>query len=319
MLVKFLSLVLCAASLVETVAAQSADQPRCGSDGKIHLQVLGSGGPMHAEGRGGSAYALWQSGRPIVVVDMGADTPAALSRAGAAPGTVDVLLISHMHADHVSGVADFLWGEMAAERQRALVVAGPDSNTERFPALSEFFVRLIGPTGVFPTLSGLQSGKPFALQLTTLSVAQSSPQVVTEHEGVKITALSVPHGPAPALAYRLDGRTFSVVLAGDQSGLHPKFADFASGADILVVHSTVNDRAKNGLLAVAVGIPERLGAIANASRAKRLVLSHLMGEPGDSEQAKRWSLADLDGVMRSIRREYAGPVTVATDFVCLPM
>jgi ribonuclease BN (tRNA processing enzyme) len=145
-----------------------SDRTRCSSDGRTYLQVLGSGGPMHAEGRGGSAYALWLSRRPVVVVDMGADTPAALARAGAPRGSVEVLLVTHLHADHVSGVADFLWGEMAAERQGTLVVAGPGTNS-------------------------------------------------------------------------------------------------------------------------------------------------------DSEQAKRWSLADLDGVLRSVQREYKGLVTVASDLVCLPL
>jgi ribonuclease Z len=295
------------------------DRARCASDGRTQLQVLGSGGPMHAEGRGGSAYALWLAHRPVVVVDMGADTPAALARAGAPPGSVEVLLISHLHADHVSGLADYLWGEMAAERQATLVVAGPDSDSDAFPALPAFVDRLIGPTGPFPTLSSLQSGKPFALQLTTMPVSRSDPQPVREHKGIRITALAVPHGAAPALAYRLDGATFSVVLAGDQSGLHPRFPAFAAGADVLVVHATVNDRAKAHGLDRRVGIPERLGAIAGASGVKRLVLSHLMGEPGDSEQARRWSLADLDGVLRSVRRQYSGPVTVASDLVCLPL
>lgn len=81
---------------------------------------------MHAEGRGGSAYALWLSNRPAIVVDIGGDTPTALAHAGAGPGSVDVVLISHLHADHVAGLPDFLWGEMTAERRKALVVAdGP--------------------------------------------------------------------------------------------------------------------------------------------------------------------------------------------------
>ena len=296
-----------------------SDWTRCSSDGRTYLQVLGSGGPMHARGRGGSAYALWLSGRPMVVVDMGADTPAALARAGATPGSVEVLLISHLHADHVSGLADFLWGEIVAERKSPLVVAGPDTNSDSFPALSEFFDRLIGPKGPFPTLTGLQSGNPFELQFTTITVARTQAQSVREHRGVKITALSVPHGVAPALAYRLENASFSVVLAGDQSGQHPQFAEFATAADLLVAHAIVNDRAKGQRLDGIVGIPERLGAIARASAVKRLVLSHLMGEPGDSEQATRWSLADLDGVLKSIQREYKGPVTVASDLVCLPL
>lgn len=300
-------------------AIDGTNPSRCPRDGQTYLQVLGTGGPMHAEGRGGSAYALWLSNRPAIVVDMGGDTPTALARAGAEPATVEVLLLSHLHADHVSGLADFLWGEMAAERQQPLAIAGPDSNSPAFPSLPEFLERLTGAGGVFPTLKGLQSGAPFALQLTTLPVADPTPQRVLAHGGIAITALSVPHGAAPALAYRLEGPHVSVVLAGDQSGLHPHFAEFASGADLLIFHATVNDRAKDHRLAGIVGVPSRLGALARASGVKRVVLSHLMGQPGDSEQAKLWSLSDIDGVVESVRRAYQGPVTLASDFDCIAL
>jgi hypothetical protein len=40
-------------------------------------------------------------------------------------------------------------------------------------------------------------------------------------------------------------------------------------------------------------------------------------EPGESQQARRWSPADLDGVMRSMRREYGAPLTVVSDLVCI--
>lgn len=302
-----------------TSAIDGTNRWQCPREGKTYLQVLGSGGPMHADGRGGSAYALWLSNRPSIVVDMGGDTPTALARAGAEPTSVEVLLLSHLHADHVSGLADFLWGEMAAERQEPLAIAGPDSSSPAFPSLPDFLQRLIGAEGAFPTLKGLQSGAPFALQVTALPVADPAPQRVLERGGIAITALSVPHGAAPALAYRLEGPRVSVVLAGDQSGLHPHFAEFASGADVLIFHATVNDRAKDHRLAGIVGIPSRLGELARASGVKRVVLSHLMGQPGDSEQAKRWSLSDIEGVVESVRRAYQGPVTLASDFECIAL
>jgi ribonuclease BN (tRNA processing enzyme) len=292
---------------------------QCPRDGATYLQVLGSGGPVHAEGRGGSAYALWLANRPSIAVDMGGDTPMALARAGAMPASVEVLLISHLHADHVSGLADFLWGEMAVERHQALAIAGPDSNNQTFPSLPDFLERLIGPAGAFPTIKGLQNGAPFALQVMTLHVADPAPQKVLEHEGIAITALAVPHGAAPALAYRLEGPHVSVVLAGDQSGLHPHFAEFASGVDLLVFHATVNERAKDHRLDGVVGIPSRLGVLARASGAKRVVLSHLMGQPGDSEQAKLWSLSDIKGVVDAVHRAYQGPVMLASDFMCIAL
>lgn len=315
-----LSLIVSVSCLSPRDTVDGQDGPtRCPRDGQAYLQILGSGGPMHAEGRGGSAYALWLSNRPAIVVDMGGDTPTALARAGAMPASVEALLISHVHADHVSGLADFLWGEMASDRRQPLAIAGPASNTEIFPSLPVFLDRLIGANGVFPTVRGLQDGAPFPLHVTTLSVDDRTPQRVFDQAGVAITALAVPHGAAPALAYRLEGPGVSVVLAGDQSGLHPQFAEFAADAGVLVFHAMVNERAVGQGLAGQVGIPSRLGELARASRARRVVLSHLMGEPGDSERAKRWSLSDLDGVVASVRRAYEGPIALATDLMCLPL
>jgi ribonuclease Z len=271
---------------------------------------------MHAEGRGGSAYAVWLSGRPVFVVDMGADTPTALARAGAVPTSVDVLLVSHLHADHVSGIPDFLWGEATAVRSAPLVVAGPDGATT-FPGIAPFIERLIGPEGAFPRMSGIRTGTPFSLRLLTLAAADREPQAVLDHAGVHVTALSVPHGPAPALAYRLDGPAFSVVLAGDQSGDETRLAEFAANTDVLVLHALLTDDARDHPLSRIVATPERLGALAQASRAKRVVLSHLMGQPQGSEQARRWSLTNIEGVLQSIRREYRGPVELAVDLLCV--
>lgn len=199
---------------------------------------------------------------------------------------MNTLLITHFHADHVSGLPDFLWGEIAGERRQPLTIAGPDGRAANFPSLPTLLDRLTGSNSPFPTLSDLATGTPFALRLTTLSTVGRASQPVVDLGGIRVTAQSVPHGPVPALAYRFDGPGFGVVIGGDQSGTDPAFVTFATGADVLVVHAMVNDRAKDHRLADIVALPERLGALAGQSGAKRLVLSHLMGQLGNSDQAK---------------------------------
>lgn len=284
-----LSLGILSAAEMQSPRVPGSNPPRCSTAGAF-LQVLGSGGPMHAEGRGGSAYVLWLSGRPVIAVDMAAEAPAALVRAGAMPGTVDVLLISHLHADHVSGLSDFLWGEVTAQRRAPLVIVGPPGNDEALPSTSEFLARLIGKAGAFPVMSGLQDGNPFALRVMTLRASPSTPQHVLKHQDVAISALSVAHGATPAVAYRLDAPGFSIVFAGDQSGLNPAFTTFASDAEWLVLHTIVGDRAKDEQLAGTVGLPARFGALARAARVKHVVLSHLMGQPGAAAATSLWSL-----------------------------
>ena len=114
--------------------------PVCSSH-DVAVEVLGSGGPMHAQGRGGSAYLLWLHHKPALVIDMGGDTPAKLSAAGVEAGTLPLLLISHLHPDHVSGMADFLWGEINAPRKTPLTLAGPDGGGDGFPGIGDFLHR----------------------------------------------------------------------------------------------------------------------------------------------------------------------------------
>ncbi len=266
---------------------------------------------MHGQGRGCAAYAIWLSGRPAIVVDMGGDTPTALARAGAKPGDVDVLLISHLHADHASGLPDFLWGEMTAERRTELIIAGPSGSEPSFPGTDEFVHRLIGANGAFPEMRSLCSGDPFAVRVTTLDTSRSAVQQALTQNDVVVRALSVPHGRAPALAYRVDAPRFSVVFGGDQSGLGPNFVEFASGADVMVLHAMLAGRGKDDPLASIVGLPDRFGSLARASEVKRVVLGHLMGQPGETNSL--WSLSDAEDVLKSFRREYDGPVTLASD------
>jgi len=168
-------------------------------------------------------------------------------------------------------------------------------------------------------MSGLQEGNPFMLRVTTLPASPSTPQHVLKHKDVAISVISVPHGATPAVAYRLDAPRFSIVFAGDQSGVNPAFTTFASDAKWLILHAIVSDRAKDERLAGTVGLPARFGSLARAARVKHVVLSHLMGQPGAAAATSLWSLADIEGVLSSVRRAYGGPVTVASDFMCLEL
>lgn len=282
---------------------------------KAAVQALGSGGPMHGGGRGSSAYLLWYLGKPAVIVDMGGDTPTALARAGALPGTSRVLLISHLHPDHVSGLPDFFWGEMTAHRSAPLTVAGPTGG-EKFHDIHTLFQRLFSESGAFPDLQSLLSGKEFPIDIR---IASGDGETVYDEKELKVRALKVPHGRAPALAYRIDGPNFSVVFAGDQTARDPDFACFARSADLLVVHAIVNRTVEGSPLANVLSLPRELGRMAADSEVKRVVLSHFMEAPPGTSDAEFWSLADLPSVIEDIRKEFGGSIEVAADLSCFEL
>lgn len=286
----------------------------CGRDGETALLVTGAGGPMHGEGRGSAAYLLLHQRRPAALIDIGGDVPTALARAGVDPGDIRMILISHLHPDHVAGLADFLWGEMVRGRQAPLTLVGP-SGSERFPALDDFLQRQFGAGGVYPFMAGLLDGEPFALDARVVDARREASQEVLQTEDLRIAALPVPHGSAPALAFRIDGPAFRVVFAGDQTARLGAFPGFAEKANLLVAHAILHPQAADSPLADVVALPRELAHQADAAAARHLVLGHLMDAPG--EQEGPWSLRAPQDLVAVTRANYRGAVTLAADGQCI--
>ncbi|HSB85694.1 MAG TPA: MBL fold metallo-hydrolase, partial [Ilumatobacteraceae bacterium] len=131
----------------------------------------------------------------------------------------------------------------------------------------------------------------------------------TDDNGVRVTAILVQHAPVfPALAYRFDTPSGSVVFSGD-TGPCDNVARLAQGADFLV-HEVIDigsiaDRVAKmpnrdniiNHLTESHTSPEDAGGIAARAGVKTLILSHLV--PGDSEIAEeKWEArarAEFDG------------------------
>src|SRR5262245_36191140 len=65
----------------------------------FELVVLGSGGPG-ATGRAGSSYLVLVDGVPRILVDAGPGAFARLGESQLSLAAVDVVLLTHLHADH---------------------------------------------------------------------------------------------------------------------------------------------------------------------------------------------------------------------------
>jgi ribonuclease BN (tRNA processing enzyme) len=116
-----------------------------------------------------------------------------------------------------------------------------------------------------------------------------------------VTALSIPHGPVPTLAYRVQTPNGSVVFSSDQTGTNPGFVEFAKGADVLVMHLAIGAGASSPLHAS----PAVVGRVAQEAGVGRLIVSHI-------------GPFDLDPAIAELRTVYTGPLTVGADMQCTP-
>ena len=268
----------------------------------VTTQILGSGGPRINSERASASYLLWMDGQARVLVDAGGGAYLRFGQAGARLSDLWLLAVSHLHPDHTSDLPALLWLSDQS-RQEPLPVVGPSGN-DAMPAFPTFLDRLFDQeSGAFQILGGTigGAGRGVPLDVGVVDVTRSAPSTVLDRQEVTVSALGIPHGNIPALAYRVQAGDVSVVFSTDQTGTNPGFIEFARDADVLVMHLATT--AGNSPLHAS---PAVVGRVAQDAGAGRLILSHI-------------GQFDLEPAVAEVRKYYTGPLTVGTDLQCTPV
>jgi len=184
----------------------------------------------------------------------------------------------------------------------SLPIVGPSGN-EAAPSFSTFLTRSFDDkTGSFQVLGSIMAGASGAgvkLDASIVDVTKPDATSVYDRDGIKVTALGIPHGNLPTLAYRVETQGKAVVFSSDQNGTNPRFPEFARGANLLVMHLAIGVGANNPNQA----LPAVVGAVAQSAKPGRLVLSHIAN-------------FDLDAAVADVKKVYKGPLTVGADLQC---
>ncbi len=230
--------------LFYTILSFTQTKAFCG-DKPLALQILGSGGPIADDNRAASGYLLWINGKSRLMVDAGGGTFLRFGEAKARIKDLNLLAISHFHTDHVVDLPAILKGGFFSSRQRPLAISGPSGNY-LFPDTQSFIKALFEEkTGAFRYLFGFLQGNDglFKLDITTIDATKTTPTIVFKNDEMVISALGVPHGAVPALAYQVDVANKSIVFSSDQNGNFPEFIHFAKGADVLIMPFAIPEQA----------------------------------------------------------------------------
>jgi ribonuclease BN (tRNA processing enzyme) len=279
----------------------------------VAVQVLGSGGPAINSDRASTSYLLWVGPQAKMLVDIGGGAFLRYGQAQARLADLSLIALSHLHPDHVSDLPALMWLSTST-RKDALPIVGPSGN-ELVPALPVFLSRLFdGKEGAFQMLGTAVGGPPapgvgvaglgggVRLEPTVADVMKTEPTTVYDKAGLTVTALGIPHGNIPALAYRVKTRDLSIVFSSDQTGTNPTFVDFARGANVLIMHLAIAAGATSPLHAS----PAMVGRVAQSAGVGRLILSHI-------------GTFDLGAAVAEVKTIYAGPLTIGADLQCTPV
>jgi ribonuclease BN (tRNA processing enzyme) len=283
---------------VTLIASSGALAQSCTGD-PVAVQVLGSGAPGFVKDRANTSYLLWVGNQARILVDAGGGAYVRFGQAGAKFSDLSMILISHLHPDHSSDLPGVLWSGRNT-RNDTLPIVGPSGN-EAAPAFNEFLMRLFDPkSGSWEILSSVVGPGPgLKLDPRVVDVTKQEPTTVYDRDGIKVTAMGIPHGNLPTLAYRVETQGVTVVYSSDQTGTNPRFPDFAKDADILVMHLATGVGSTNPIQA----LPAVVGSVAQGANPKRLILSHIGN-------------FDLDAALADVKKNYSGPLTIGTDLQC---
>ena len=271
---------------------------------EISLQVLGSGGPIADDARASSGYVISIEGKGRILIDAGGGV---FQRFGEADLKMDDLTfvgLTHFHTDHSSDFPALMKSAYFGDKSSPLYIAGPAAEG-KFPGLNDWLSALFAPgKGAYAYLSGYIDGDadPFALLPVEVPLAQGKPTEIAAFDSFAVTAMPVPHGPVPSLAYWIQIGDIKIVISGDQNLSDPAFVEFVKNADLWLMPFPIPENA--GRIARNLhALPSKIGEVAATAGIKTLLLSHFMAR----------SLAGLDENLALIKNHYKGKVILAED------
>ena len=248
------------------------------------LIILGSAAAL-ADASRDNTYMVLQGRERSILIDCGGSPLHKLQAVGVDLNSLDSLIVTHHHPDHIYGVPVLLLGLWLYGRQEPFHIFAPQRSVAAITSIMDALEWQDWPGRM-----------PVAFHEVEMRVGYK----VIESPEFEITTAPVEHF-VPTIAVRVmvkeTGKTF--VYSSDTEPCEA-LARLAQGADILI-HESTGDYAGHST-------PAQAGAMARRCGAGKLVLIHFTAL--DSE---------LEGLQRAADAEFDGPVELAEDFAVYPL
>jgi len=191
----------------------------------IEVVLLGTGNPLPDRDRAGAA-TLVRAGGLTLLVDAGRAVCMRLAAAGVLPFMLDAVLLTHLHSDHICDLNDVVTTQwVMSPVEKSLRILGPPRTSEVVAGMRA----MLQPDVEYRIAHHEDlSWEP------KLEVVEVEPGVVSDENGVRVTAARTDHRPAePTVGFRIEHDGKAVVLAGDTVPC-PGLDELCVGADVYV-------------------------------------------------------------------------------------
>jgi ribonuclease BN (tRNA processing enzyme) len=221
----------------------------------MHLQFVGSGDAFGSGGRFNTCFHV-VAGELNFLIDCGASSLVAMKGLGIDRNAIDLIVLTHYHADHCGGVPFFILdAQFVAKRTRPLTIAGP-------PPIKEWFPR---------QMEAAFEGSFLSPRKFEVSLVELGPDRPWHFRDAEIRSVRVRHGLPPESyhGYRItiDGKVLA--FSGDTEWTD-SLIELGRDADLFVSEAYVYNRPVQMNLAYQQ-LTEKLPLI----RPKRLIITHM--------------------------------------------
>ncbi|OSM02488.1 MBL fold metallo-hydrolase [Magnetofaba australis] len=235
--------------------------------------VLGSGAGAPTPERALSGYWLELDDGSRILLDCGSGTLTRMAGLGLPIADLDIILITHLHPDHVGELITLFHALRmpTVQRDKPLRVYGPQG-------IEEFFAQVVWGVAKPP-------GR-FAVSV------QTAPEVWEVGRATLISAPTRHSASLPSLGYRVQVGQRALVYSGDADWSEGLLA-LCAQADLAILDcSSLTSEKIPGHLSA-----QECGRLAAQAQVKALLLSHFYAQPMDDDASARACQSEFDGVV----------------------
>jgi ribonuclease BN (tRNA processing enzyme) len=245
----------------------------------MKVQFLGTGVGIPQYGRVQSGFIVESEYGGVLLFDCGAGILQRLFESGHVPLDVDVIILSHLHLDHVSDVLALLKSRWLCNNPQCRII-GP-------PGTQEWIDKALG---LYPYLQGHFD----------LAVSEINPDIqIDVGWNCRLSCAFGVHS-VPSLGYRLEGEDRVIVYSGDTKPCKP-IIELAKEADLLIHECSF----PLGFEVTNHTTPDMLVSCLKNTNARMVYLTHLYPQMQGHEVE----------TLEYLRRNYRGKVEIATDLL----
>ena len=265
------------------------------------IVLLGTGCPSPSHIRYGPS-TLISTEKHKILIDAGSGVTQRLSEFGLAPSEIDVILITHLHSDHIVDLYQLYISGWHTGRTRPFKIVGPKGIKKFFDKTVEAYadeLNLRVDWEKRPNHEGLN-----------IDIIEIDKEFIHEEMGIKITSIEVQHQPVePAYGYQVFVDDKKITYSGDTR--YSKNLEKASKNSEYLIHEVfvslafnekrmTEDTLKN--VKDYHSTPKDVGTLAKAANVKKLILNHFVPPVFDEETLKA-----------EISKYYKGEIIVGKD------